>query len=97
VTAPALAYCDECGVTSHVYAAASGGRVACLDASSGKANWTFDVAKHTQAQPQLLSSPAVALQKGDYHGLRRLYFGAGIDSLSNSSALLYCFEDESSR
>jgi outer membrane protein assembly factor BamB len=78
VAAPALAGSSLC-------VAASGGRVCCLHVESGAVAWTFDVAKHSQKKAQLFSSPVA---DGG-----RVYFGAGLDNLFQSAAVLYCLED----
>jgi outer membrane protein assembly factor BamB len=80
-------------VGDRLYAVASEGRVACLDVADGRVIWTFDVAEHSRKRPQLFSSPAVVVERGKGGERRRIYFGAGLDNLVSSAAVLYCLEE----
>jgi outer membrane protein assembly factor BamB len=86
VTAPAP-------LGQRLYVVASEGRVACLNTQDGKVLWSFEVAKHARKRPQLLSSPAVIAVRGKDGERRRIYFGAGLDNLVSSAAVLYCLEE----
>jgi outer membrane protein assembly factor BamB len=89
-----LARCPHCGNYTGLYAAASGGKVVCLGANSGQVNWTFDMSRDSQKQAQLLSTPAVIME-ADENGSRNLiYLGSGLSGPLNSSAVLYCLQDE---
>jgi outer membrane protein assembly factor BamB len=74
-----------------LYVTASGGRVCCLEAESGRVYWAFDVGEYSETRPQMFSSPAVTTEDG---GPRRLYVGAGLDNLVTSAAVLYCLEEQ---
>jgi hypothetical protein len=54
--------------------------------------WSFDVPEHSRKRPQLFSSPAVVVERGKGGERRRIYFGAGLDNLVSSAAVLYCLE-----
>jgi hypothetical protein len=63
--------------------------VCCLDVANGQPFWTFDLARHTQTRPQLLSSPsAVDMGERDRHCL--LYLGTELRRGDESEAVLYC-------
>jgi outer membrane protein assembly factor BamB len=81
LTSPALA-------GDRVYVAASGGKVYCLDAQTGEPAWTFDMARHAQREPFLLSSPAVSGGAGP----RQLYLGGELRG-PQSDGVLYCLRD----
>jgi outer membrane protein assembly factor BamB len=85
VTRPAL-------LDGRVYAVALAGPVACLDADTGKVLWKFDVAAHSQAHPQLVSSPAVVAAEGRRG--RRVCFGTELKGPVSSAAVLYCLQDQ---
>jgi outer membrane protein assembly factor BamB len=94
VASPALAGCTCCGVTTSVYAAASAGRVCCLDAATGRVDWTFDVAKDSGSPPEatnLFSSPVGDVRRDGGADRRRVYLGCGLEN--NSKGALYCLED----
>jgi outer membrane protein assembly factor BamB len=92
VASVVLSRCPHCGACAGLYAAASGGKVACLGANTGQVNWTFDVGRDSQKQAQLLSTPALIME-ADENGQRSLlYFGSGLSS--SSLAVLYCLQDE---
>jgi outer membrane protein assembly factor BamB len=80
-------------VGQRLYVAASEGRVSCLNTDDGKVAWSFDVVKHSRKKPQLLSTPAVLTGRGKDGERRRIYFGAGLDNLISSAAVLYCLEE----
>lgn len=90
---PALALCSCCGSSRSLFAAASGGRVFCLDADSGAIAWSFDVAKHSKTQPQLFSSPVVVVDRENTGERRSIYVGAGLNNVVTWTAMLYCLED----
>lgn len=93
VASVVLARCPHCGACTGLYAAASGGKVACLGVNSGQVNWTFDVSRDSQKQAQILSTPALAME-ADENGQRTfLYFGTGLSGPLNSAAVLYCLQD----
>ena len=93
VSSVVLARCPHCGNCTGLYAAGCGGKVACLGANSGQVNWTLDISRHSQTQAQLLSTPALVMEADD-SGQRFLYLGAGLTSPLNSSAVLFCLQDE---
>jgi outer membrane protein assembly factor BamB len=94
VASVVLARCPHCGTCTGLYAAASAGKIACLGVNSGRVNWMFDVARDSQNQAQILSTPAVILE-ADENGQRSLlYLGSGVSTGFNSAAVLYCIEDE---
>jgi outer membrane protein assembly factor BamB len=84
VTQPAL-------VENRLYVVASGGQVYCLDAGTGRPGWIFDLARYSQTNPQLFSSPAVDLLS--FGEGRRLYFGTELRQALSSAAVVYCLED----
>src|SRR5207253_46217 len=66
VTMPAVTRCPMCRTLTAVYAAGSGGTLACLDPDTGAVYWTFDVSKHSQTAAELFSSPTVTVtREGD--------------------------------
>jgi outer membrane protein assembly factor BamB len=73
-----------CLVGDHLLTAASGGQFFCLTTATGDIQWCFDAAKHSGKKPQLFSSPTAA------DG--RVYFGAGLDNLVSSAAVVYCLD-----
>jgi outer membrane protein assembly factor BamB len=83
-TGPALA-------GDRLYVVASRGRVACLDAGTGRARWSFDVAAHSRTAAQLYSSPVVVAEQAGEH--RRVYFGAELSNAVSSAAVVYCLRD----
>jgi outer membrane protein assembly factor BamB len=94
VASVALARCPHCGNCTGLYAAASGGKVACLGASSGQVNWTFDVSRDSQKQAQLLSTPALVMEADENGSRNILHFGSGLSGPLNSAAVLYCIQDQ---
>jgi outer membrane protein assembly factor BamB len=69
-----------------LYVAAGGGFVFCLQAGTGEVWRKFDVGRHSQTKPRLLSGAVVA---GGH-----LYFGAGLDDVITGLApTLYCLKD----
>jgi outer membrane protein assembly factor BamB len=90
VASPALAACPWCGGGTDLCVAASGGRVACLDALSGRPNWTFDVAQDAGPGVDLYSSPAVVL--GLTRQDRWIFFGTGVNN--HGKGILYRLADD---
>lgn len=54
---------------------------------------TFDVAKHTQTQLRLLSSPIVVAEEREGEAHRLVFFGSELRNADKSTALLYCLRD----
>jgi outer membrane protein assembly factor BamB len=73
---------------AHIVALGSEGRVCCLDAKTGRIDWTFDVAKNADQPATLFSSPAVVVEPD---GRRCICFGSGLSTFTRG--LLYCLED----
>jgi outer membrane protein assembly factor BamB len=94
VASVVLGRCPSCGACPGLYVAASGGRICCLGPNTGQVNWTFDVGKYSQADAQLLSTPALLLGHSETDETNRIYFGSGIKNPISSAAVLYCLEDE---
>jgi outer membrane protein assembly factor BamB len=94
VSSIVLARCPHCGNCTGLYAAGSGGKVACLGANTGQVNWTFDLSRHSQSQAQLLSTPALVMEADDNGQRSLLYIGAGLTAPLNTTAVLYCLQDE---
>jgi outer membrane protein assembly factor BamB len=86
VTNPAL-------IEGRLYVVASGGRVSRLHADSGTIAWTFDVARYSQTEPRLLSSPVVVPERTPGGADYRIYFGAELQMSLGSAAVLYCLRD----
>jgi outer membrane protein assembly factor BamB len=76
-----------------LYVVASRGRVARLDAESGRIGWLFDVAAYSQTKPRLFSSPAVHPDDAESERHYRIYFGAELEMPFNSAAVFYCLRD----
>ena len=57
-----------------------------VDAGTGKVLWNFDVAAHSQAHPQLISSPAVLTAEGSPGP--RIYFGSELKGPVSSAAVV---------
>lgn len=94
VASPALADCTCCGGSASVFVAASAGQVYCLDASTGRVDWSFDVAKDSGSPPEatnLFSSPGVTVRRDGHADRRRVYLGCGLDN--NARGAVYCLED----
>lgn len=89
VAGPAVAICPDCGQGS-VYAVATGGKVFCLDARSGKVQWTYSLEKQNA---HLSSTPRVVVLREKEGERRRIYFGAGLDNVPNGRAVVFCLED----
>jgi eukaryotic-like serine/threonine-protein kinase len=83
VTSPAL-------WENHLYLVPSEGRVCRLDVAHGRVNWFFDVGAHSQTKPRLFSSPTVKRGEGNH---RLIYFGAELQIITGSAAVLYCLQD----
>ncbi len=94
VSSVVLARCPHCGNCTGLYAAGSNGKVACLVANTGQVNWTFDLSRHSQSQAQLLSTPALIMEADDNGQRSLLYIGAGLTGPLNTTAGLYCLQDE---
>src|SRR5262249_14749784 len=73
-----------------LYVIGSAGRVSCLDAETGRAQWTFDVAGYTHMAARLCSTPRVV---DEPDGRRHIYFGAGLDNSVAEAATLFCLEE----
>jgi outer membrane protein assembly factor BamB len=87
IATPALAL--DRGQAVSVFAVGSEGRIACLDAATGKAEWTFtDLEK---SAPLLVSSPALSITTVGNGVERRLYFGACFNGLATPA--LCCLQD----
>jgi eukaryotic-like serine/threonine-protein kinase len=80
VTAPAL-------LDGRLYVAASAGRIACLNAASGREIAIFDLAEFTKTKCRLWSSPSV---HDDGNGRHRLFVGAELQWSDHSEANLLC-------
>lgn len=94
LASPRLAHCSCCPATSSVYAIGSTGQVCCLDPTTGRVLWKFDVARTSGEKAELVSTPAVIVGRDGDRDRRRLIFGAGLtNSLDVSSARVYCLED----
>jgi outer membrane protein assembly factor BamB len=94
VSSVVLARCPHCGNCTGLYAAGSNGKIACLGANTGQVNWTLDLSRRSQNRAQLLSTPALVME-ADENGQRSLiYIGAGLTSPLNTTAALYCLQDE---
>jgi outer membrane protein assembly factor BamB len=94
VSSVVLARCPHCGHGTGLYAAGSGGKVVSLGANSGQVNWSLDLSRHSQNQAQLLSTPALVMEVNDTGQRSFLYIGAGLTSPLNTTAALYCLQDE---
>ncbi len=94
VASVVLGRCESCGACPGLYVAASGGKVFCLGPNTGQVNWMFPVGKSSQAEAQLLSTPALVLGHSEIAETNRIYFGSGIKYPISSAAVLYCLEDE---
>ena len=94
VSSVVLARCPHCGNCTGLYAAGSGGKIACLGANTGQVNWTFDLSRHSQSQAQLLSTPALVMEADDSGQRSFLYIGAGLASPLNTTAVLHRLQDE---
>jgi outer membrane protein assembly factor BamB len=88
-----LVHCSSCAAVTGIYAAASDGRVSCLDPNSGKSLWSFELARHTGLKPQLYATPAVVPLAGDGERHRIVIAAGLIDAASVSSARVFCLED----
>jgi eukaryotic-like serine/threonine-protein kinase len=84
---PILTHVAHAG--GRLYVVAGNGLIACLDAATGRRCWTFDVARRTATDPQMLSSPVVA----DGTDGRRLYVGGELRTAAGNAAVLYCLRD----
>jgi outer membrane protein assembly factor BamB len=94
VASVVLARCPHCGSCSGLYAAASGGTVACLGANTGRIIWKFDVSRDSQKQAQILSTPALVINAAE-SVQHRLYVGTGLSSPPfGNIPILYCLQDE---
>lgn len=80
VTTPTLA-------DGRLYVAASGGRIACLDAESGREIAVFDLAEYAKTKCRVWSSPSV---RADGDGRHRLYIGAELQYPDHGEANLLC-------
>jgi outer membrane protein assembly factor BamB len=75
--------------TVSVFAVGSAGRIACLDAATGKAEWSFDELEKTET---LLAATPVVVTTAVKGGLeRKLYLGASLNGLSTPA--LYYLQD----
>jgi outer membrane protein assembly factor BamB len=93
VSGAKLARCGCCGGVSAIYAAASDGRLCCLDPDTGNPFWTFELARHTGLKPQLYATPAVITLSGEGER-RQIILAAGLtDAKSVSSARVFSLED----
>jgi len=90
----ALAMCPTCERSDALYVVASSGKVCCVNPNSGLVDWTFNTDKSAQGQPQLLSSPALVNERTNAGERHYLYFGAGLNDAADSTAAVYCLEDE---
>jgi outer membrane protein assembly factor BamB len=89
VATPALALTKADGPAASVFAIGSEGRILCLDADTGKADWSFtDLEK---SAPLLISSPTVILATVKEGVERRLYFGSCFNGLATPA--LCCLQD----
>jgi outer membrane protein assembly factor BamB len=86
VTRPAV-------LDGRLYVVPLGGQLACLEAATGRALWRFDLAVHSQASPQLVSSPVVGALGPGPAARRRVYFGTELKGPVSSAAVFYCLED----
>ncbi|HJT78433.1 MAG TPA: PQQ-binding-like beta-propeller repeat protein, partial [Gemmataceae bacterium] len=80
-------------LTNSVYAVSSEGRVCCLDAESGSADWAVEVGTAERAKAQCFSSPAVVVTRAPDGERRQVYFGAGLTTPLGTTAALFCYED----
>lgn len=90
ITAPVLARCPGYEATAHVFAVATGGKVACLNPQTGDVYWTYNLAAN---RPLLSSAPRVVVSRtpdGDY---RDLIFGGGPYDMQSGPPVLYCVRD----
>lgn len=95
VTSPVLVGCSLCGDCTGVYAAASAGRVCCLDPDSGAPFWTFEVSRDANQELRLFSSPQVVVKRDHQEERRQLFFGVGLGNPKKpATAMLYCLEDQ---
>jgi outer membrane protein assembly factor BamB len=89
VATPALALTKANGPAANVFAIGSEGRILCLDAETGKVDWSFtDLEK---SAPLLVSSPTVIVRAVKEGVERRLYFGACFNGLATPA--LCCLQD----
>jgi outer membrane protein assembly factor BamB len=75
----------------NLYVNSTDGRVQCLDATNGRATWTFNIAAHAGKAVRLLSSPEV---DSETPTRRQIYVAAGLKGVTHWSATLYCLEDQ---
>jgi outer membrane protein assembly factor BamB len=89
-----LGGCVPVTAARSVLAIGSAGKVFCLDAGSGRVQWSFDLAPEGLA-PELLASPAVSVRREGAGEHRQFLFGAGLRSpVSGSIGRVYCLEDQ---
>lgn len=94
VTSPALVGCSSCGDCTGIYAAASDGRVCCLDPDNGAVQWTFEVARDARQELRLFSSPRLVIHRDGKDDRRQLFFGVGLGNPKKpGTAMLYCLEE----
>jgi hypothetical protein len=66
----------------------------CFDPETGREDYSFDVRKDANAQPELYSSPVVQIAPDGKGGVKRqIVFGAGLNNFVSRAAVVYCFED----
>lgn len=69
-------------------------RLYCLAADSGQVQWTFDVAHHANVPRVEPLSPVTVIVGRDATGeYRRIYFGAGLNTLTGLQPALYCLDE----
>ena len=69
-------------------------RVYCLSADTGEKQWTFDVAQHAGVRRvEPLSPPTVIVTRDASGEHRRIYFGAGLNTLTSKLPVLYCLDE----
>jgi outer membrane protein assembly factor BamB len=89
VATPALDLTKANGPAASVFAIGSEGRILCLDADTGKADWSFtDLEK---SAPLLISSPTLIVATVKEGVERRLYFGGCFNGLATPA--LCCLQD----
>jgi outer membrane protein assembly factor BamB/HEAT repeat protein len=74
---------------------ASDGHVIGLDPATGMVRWQFDLARHTQTRPQVLTPPAIH-SSGEARARKLLYLPTELRTRAGSAATLFVFEPRES-
>jgi outer membrane protein assembly factor BamB len=87
VASPALARSSPTARTTSVFAAGSGGKIACLDPDTGRESWSF-----IRPDSQFLATPAVFIREVGGDLIRYIIVGTG-DVSATSRAAMICLKD----